>query len=129
MLHKQLYKGKASLLYSATCRFSKIPIALKLYRKGKLSNLNWFQVGPPEQDLTQVQIFSRVYLGVLDETHVEAMSHCAVAVKVEREIRIHSQLNHRNIIRLFAAFEDSDNVYLAQEFASGAPPHLSWSFA
>ena len=43
-LHKQLYKGKASLLYSATCRLSNIPIALKLYRKEKLSNLNWFQV-------------------------------------------------------------------------------------
>ena len=43
-LHKQLYKGKASLLYSATCRLSNILIALKLYRKEKLSNLNWFQV-------------------------------------------------------------------------------------
>ena len=46
LLHKQLYKGKASLLYSATCRFSKIPIALKLYRKAKLSTLNWYQVRP-----------------------------------------------------------------------------------
>jgi len=47
MLHKQLYKGKASLLYSATCRLSNTPIALKLYCKEKLSNLNWFQVPPP----------------------------------------------------------------------------------
>lgn len=80
-LHKQLYKGKASLLYSATCRLSGLPIALKLYRKEKLSNLNWFQV--------------------------------------EREIRIHSQLRHENIIQLFAAFEDAENVYLAQEYAAG----------
>ena len=44
-----------------------------------------------------------------------------IPLQVEREIRIHSQLNHKNIIRLYAAFEDSDNVYLAQEFASGIP--------
>ena len=42
-LHKQLYKGKASLLYSATCKRTGIPIALKLYRKGRLSELNWHQ--------------------------------------------------------------------------------------
>ena len=43
-LHKQVYKGKASLLYRATCRLSGLPVALKLYRKGRLSALNWFQV-------------------------------------------------------------------------------------
>ena len=43
-LHKQLYKGKASLLYKATCRLSGIPVALKLYRKARLSELNWYQV-------------------------------------------------------------------------------------
>ncbi|KAK9789936.1 hypothetical protein WJX73_001902 [Symbiochloris irregularis] len=43
-LHKQLYKGKASILYSATCKKSGIPVALKLYRKPRLSELNWFQV-------------------------------------------------------------------------------------
>ena len=45
-LHKQLYKGKASLLYSATCKRTGIPIALKLYRKGRLSELNWHQASP-----------------------------------------------------------------------------------
>ncbi len=40
---KQLYRGKASLLYRATCRASRTPVALKLYRKHKLSNLNWYQ--------------------------------------------------------------------------------------
>jgi aurora kinase len=43
-MHKQLYKGKASLLYKATCRFSSLPVALKLYRKSRLSALNWYQV-------------------------------------------------------------------------------------
>ena len=41
---KQLYRGKASLLYRATCRHSNQPVALKLYRKHKLSTLNWYQV-------------------------------------------------------------------------------------
>jgi serine/threonine protein kinase len=43
-LHRQLYKGKASLLYSATCRASGTRVALKLYRKARLSELNWYQV-------------------------------------------------------------------------------------
>jgi hypothetical protein len=43
-LHRQVYKGKASLLYRATCRLSGLPVALKLYRKARLSTLNWFQV-------------------------------------------------------------------------------------
>ena len=40
-------------------------------------------------------------------------------VQVEREIQIHAQLDHENVIKLFAAFEDAENVYLAQEFAAG----------
>ncbi len=40
-------------------------------------------------------------------------------MQVEREIQIHSQLDHENVIKLFAAFEDAENVYLAQEFAAG----------
>ena len=40
--------------------------------------------------------------------------------QVEREIKIHSQLFHQNIVSLFAAFEDADHVYLAQEYAAGA---------
>ena len=43
-LEKQLYRGKASLLYSATCRHSGLRVVLKLYRKHKLSELNWYQV-------------------------------------------------------------------------------------
>ena len=46
-------------------------------------------------------------------------------MQVEREIRIHSKLQHESIIGLYAAFEDADNVYMAQEFAEGAsgPTH------
>ncbi len=40
-------------------------------------------------------------------------------MQVEREIRIHSQLDHPNIVQLYAAFEDSKHVYLVQEYAAG----------
>lgn len=46
-LSKQLYKGKASLLFAATCQRSRMPVALKLYRKSKLSDLNWYQASRP----------------------------------------------------------------------------------
>lgn len=34
--------------------------------------------------------------------------------QVEREIRIHIILEHENIIKLHAAFEDEKNVYMVQ---------------
>lgn len=45
-LHKELYRGKTSLLYQATDRKSGTIIALKLYRKRKLSTLNRWAAGP-----------------------------------------------------------------------------------
>ena len=38
---------------------------------------------------------------------------------MEREVRIHAALAHPHVIALYAAFEDADHVYLAQEFADG----------
>ncbi|GLI64198.1 hypothetical protein VaNZ11_007390 [Volvox africanus] len=78
-LHKELYRGKTSLLYMATDKISGVQVALKLYRKRKLSVLNRYQV--------------------------------------EREVRLHINLHHENIIHLFAAFEDEKHVYMVQEFA------------
>ena len=57
-----------------------------------------------------------------------------LALQVEREIRIHSRLDHPNIIQLFAAFEDDANVYMVQEYATGMcsltdtslPPSMPW---
>eukprot|EP00983_Pelagomonas_calceolata_P133495 1161969-Pelagomonas_calceolata.AAC.4 len=39
-LHKELYRGKTSLVYMATDKQSGIQVALKLYRKRKLSTMN-----------------------------------------------------------------------------------------
>jgi aurora kinase len=44
VLNKQLYRGKASTLYHATCRQSGQAVVLKSYSKRRLSNLNWYQV-------------------------------------------------------------------------------------
>lgn len=39
---------------------------------------------------------------------------------MQREIRIHGQLQHEHIIQLYGAFEDAEHVYLALEYAGGA---------
>ena len=80
-LQRQLYRGKASSLFHATCRRSGVDVALKSYAKRRLSALNW--------------------------------------VQVERELRLHSQLQHPHIVELLAAFEDGDHVYMVQEYAEG----------
>lgn len=41
------------------------------------------------------------------------------ARQVAREITIHASLPHPNVIKLYAAFEDADGIYLVQEFAAG----------
>jgi len=37
---------------------------------------------------------------------------------VSREIEIHASLLHPHIVRLYAAFEDADGIYLVQEYAA-----------
>lgn len=41
---QNLYSGKASELHAAQCKLSHMTVALKKYRKDKLSELNWHQV-------------------------------------------------------------------------------------
>lgn len=54
------------------------------------------------------------------DLHLVHQAHIlCLALQVEREIRIHSRLDHPNIIRLFAAFEDDANIYMVQEYATG----------
>lgn len=39
--------------------------------------------------------------------------------QVQREITLHLQLEHENVIQLYAAWEDDQAVYLVQELARG----------
>lgn len=79
-LIRKLGSGYASTVYLSQCKDSGHQVAIKLYHKAKLSELNQFQVS--------------------------------------REISIHSRLNHKNIIQLWAAFEDRTGIYLVTEFAA-----------
>jgi serine/threonine protein kinase len=49
--------------------------------------------------------------------HKDRMSGMNVR-QVAREIEIHASLLHPHIIRLYAAFEDGDGIYLVQEYAA-----------
>ena len=42
----------------------------------------------------------------------------AFRFQVQREVQIHLDLQHPNIIQLYAAFEDDESVYMVQELAS-----------
>eukprot|EP00798_Chlamydomonas_sp_ICE-L_P009724 gene9724-7597_t len=75
-LSKKIGSGYASTVYLGSCRFSGNSVAIKMYHKNKLSELNYFQVN--------------------------------------REINIHSGLNHKNIIQL-----DQYGIFLVTEFAGG----------
>ena len=108
-LQKQLYKGRASLLYKAVCKVSGIFVALKLYRKARLSQLNWYQV----------RTFPATFLHAYQFRSGSMLKHLWGALQVQREIRIHSQLQHEHIVAFYAAFEDSEHVYLALEYAAG----------
>ncbi|KAG2439374.1 hypothetical protein HXX76_004731 [Chlamydomonas incerta] len=79
-LLRKVGSGYASTVYLGTCRTSGNQVAVKLYHKQKLSELNHFQVA--------------------------------------REITIHSSLDHKNIIQMWAAFEDQYGIYLVFEYAS-----------
>jgi serine/threonine protein kinase len=47
--------------------------------------------------------------------------------QIEREIAIHSQLSHPNIVSLYGAFEDRKFYYLVMEYANGVSSTLSTS--
>ena len=40
-------------------------------------------------------------------------------MQVLKEIETHSKLHHASLVPLYAAFEDEDGVYLAQELVAG----------
>eukprot|EP00775_Hariotina_reticulata_P012406 gene12406-12541_t len=77
---KKLGGGYASTVHLAVCKASGVQVAIKVYHRCKLSQLNNYQV--------------------------------------HREIRIHSCLDHKNVLQLYAAFEDEVGIYLVTEYAS-----------
>ena len=45
--------------------------------------------------------------------------HPVTHVQVQREIEIHSQLIHPNIVNFYGAFEDDSHYYIVEEYADG----------
>ncbi|KAK9861181.1 hypothetical protein WJX84_005607 [Apatococcus fuscideae] len=101
-LSKQLYKGKASLLFAATCQRSRMPVALKLYRKSKLSDLNWYQV---EREIRlhaalQHEHIIQLYGAFEDEKHVYLAQEFATGGDLYEELkRLGGQLKERRVAR------------------------------
>lgn len=58
--------------------------------------------------------------------HKERMNSLNIK-QVAREIEIHSSVLHPNIIKLYAAFEDADGIYLVQELAPKGDLYLELS--
>ncbi|WIA36653.1 hypothetical protein OEZ86_007937 [Tetradesmus obliquus] len=77
---KKLGGGYASTVHLAIDKATGTQVAIKVYHRCKLSQLNNYQV--------------------------------------QREIRIHSCLDHKNVLQLYAAFEDEVGIYLVTEYAS-----------
>ncbi|KAL3131330.1 hypothetical protein ABBQ38_000618 [Trebouxia sp. C0009 RCD-2024] len=108
-LHKRLYQGKASLLYSATCKKSLLPVAVKDYAaSARRVYKHCFNVVPAKRKWHHCSVC---------QDPADALE---LWTQVEREIRIHCRLSHGNIIQLYAAFEDDSNVYMVQEYATGS---------
>lgn len=55
-----------------------------------------------------------VAIKVLDKKSIRQMK---AQKQVIREIKIHSYLNHRNIIKLYGVFHDDNKVYMIMEYA------------
>ena len=78
-LRKVLYVGNISRVLQAVDIQSSTAVALKVYKRANLSDMEKYQVA--------------------------------------REIRMHSELHHKNIISLYCAWKDSHYVYMAVEWA------------
>eukprot|EP00798_Chlamydomonas_sp_ICE-L_P017701 gene17701-24059_t len=56
---------------------------------------------------------SAVYKGTCKSSGIDV----AIKVYKKKRIKIHSQLSHKNIIKMYAAFEDCNFIYIVMEFA------------
>jgi aurora kinase, other len=61
---------------------------------------------------------SRGYIVALKIIPIREIQNAETARQVRREIDIHSNLRHDNILRMYGHFYDGDNIYLILEYAS-----------
>lgn len=104
--------------------------AIKMYHRDRMNAMNVKQVGGAGLDAVGPRLASAseqlearprrspVQPARLCRLHPPAPRPVAPRAQVSREIEIHASLLHPNIVRLYAAFEDADGIYLVQEYAA-----------
>jgi serine/threonine protein kinase len=100
--------------------FEKKDMNVKVYNPKDWS-LQDFEIGMP----IGKGGFGKVYLARTKNEHfvcaLKKIKKNSISIKyshlIAREIEIQRQLNHKNILKLYAFFWDSNNIYLVMEWA------------
>jgi serine/threonine protein kinase len=111
-VHKILGEGAMSTVVQCSCLRTEALVAIKMYHKERMNTLNIKQVKAcTRRNLFLGNLLSTMFSSI--HQHTMTLHHQQVA----REIEIHASVLHPHIIKLFAAFEDGDGIYLVQELA------------
>jgi serine/threonine protein kinase len=66
-----------------------------------------------------ISIIIVIHLKALKVIDKRQTSYQMTQNRIKNEIRIHSNLNHRNIVKMLSHFEDIDNHYMCMEICEG----------
>ena len=127
-------RGGMSSVVHCVCARSGAQAAIKMYHRERLSPMNVKQAGVSHW---RAGAMGRAVCGEGEPPHraCGALAAAAAAaadtpalfrppclpftpLQVAREIEIHASLLHPHVLRLYAAFEDADGIYLVQEYAA-----------
>ena len=128
-----------SSVVHCVCGRSGVHAAIKMYHRDRMNSMNVKQVRQSLQACSRQGAASRIqqggrWLAIAERRRPLASRHASALPpslpvpspapdhpdpqQVSREIEIHASLLHPNVVRLYAAFEDADGIYLVQEYAS-----------
>lgn len=134
-VQKMLGEGGMSSVVHCVCARTGCHTAIKMYHRDRMNAMNVKQVGGQAvaggwKSLTAAWWHGLVQAGrscgwgrgqLAEPTCQPLHPHPTpprTAKQVSREIEIHASLLHPHIVRLYAAFEDADGIYLVQEYAA-----------
>uniref|UniRef100_A0A4X2L9D1 Polo kinase n=1 Tax=Vombatus ursinus TaxID=29139 RepID=A0A4X2L9D1_VOMUR len=93
--------------------FLRDPNTGRIYRRGRLLGTGAFGRCYKLTDMSTNRVFA---LKVVPRGRLSGLR--TLILSVEREIELHSQLRHRNVVGFHGHFADQDNVYLVLEYCS-----------